>query len=215
MNRLLFVDIETVCAGDPIDPLTLIPPAQMKKPDTIAKWYEEEAPALAKELYRKRALDSMQGEIWCVGYASAGWDDWVIHNGNELDTLTAFDHTLKVMIGKYKQMPTWVGWNIKSFDLAWLWRKAIKYDLKTLKLAINRDRYKGNSIDLMEVWAADFREYRKQSDVAKFLGLPDLSNGIDGSKVYDLICDGKYEEVKNYCLGDVLTSKAIYEKIYS
>jgi predicted PolB exonuclease-like 3'-5' exonuclease len=119
------------------------------------------------------------------------------------------------MIGHYKQMPTWVGWNINSFDLVWLWRKAVKFNLKTLKIAINRDKYKVNSIDLMTVWAGDYRDYRKQSDVAKFLGLPDLSNGIDGSKVYDMICDGKIEEVKNYCLGDVLTSKAIYEKIYA
>ena len=119
------------------------------------------------------------------------------------------------VIGNWKQMPTWVGWNIKSFDLAWLWRKAIKYDLKTLKLAINRDRYKGNAIDLMEIWQTDYKNYTKMDDVAKFLGLPGKIGGIDGSKIYDMICDGKIEEVKQYCLNDVLMCKAIYNKIYS
>jgi predicted PolB exonuclease-like 3'-5' exonuclease len=185
----------------------------MKKQDTIDKWYAEEAPALAKELYRKRALDSMQGSIFCIGW-SFDCGEYIACNQDERDTLLEFESFVEGVMGDYKQIPTYVGWNIKSFDLSWLWRKAIKYDLKTLRQSINRDRYKGNAIDLMEVWAADFKDYRKQSDVAKFLGLPDLSNGIDGSKVYDMICDGKIEEVKNYCLGDVLTSKAIYEKIY-
>lgn len=214
MNRLLVIDLETIPAGDPIDPLTLSPPAQMKKQDTIEKWYAEEAPALAKEMYRKRALDSMQGEIFCIGYHREGNIRGVVCGENEYATLSEFDEYLKYVIGQYKEYPTWVGWNIKSFDLAWLWRKAIKYDLKILRQSINRDRYKGNAIDLMEVWAADFKDYRKQSDVAKFLGLPDLSNGIDGSKVYDMVLDGKVEEVKQYCLSDVLLSKAIYEKIY-
>ena len=74
MNRLLFIDIETIPAGEPVEPCTLPHPAQMKKEETIDKWYAEEAPALAKELYRKRALDSMQGEIFCIGYSWEGED---------------------------------------------------------------------------------------------------------------------------------------------
>lgn len=214
MNRLLFVDIESLPDGEPIDPLTLTPPAQMKKADTIAKWREEEAPALALELYRKRALDSMQGKIWCIAFS---WDgcERVLQNDNEYEMLKEFDDIIREKIGKWKVMPTWVGWNNSQFDMPWLWRASIKYGLKSIKIAINRDKHRGNIVDLMEIWSAQFRDYRKLTDVADYLGIPRDKNAPDGSKVYELICNGEGELVKKHCMEDVLMCKEIYAKIYA
>lgn len=213
MERLIFIDCETIPAGPPIDPSTLKPPGQMKKAETIAEWYKSEAPALAEEAWKKGALDSMRGEILCIGWACE-YEGWVINGSDEEATLQQFSAILDGIMGQYKQIPTFVGWNINAFDIPWLWRKAIKYDIKPLRQAFNRDRYKGNSIDLMNVWASDFKDYRKMSDVAAFLGIEDRSNGIDGSQVYDLYKEGRIEEIKTYCMGDVETVRDIYERIY-
>jgi len=213
MTKLLFLDIETIPAGEPIDPMGLKAPSQMKKAETIAEWYKNEAPALAEEAWRKGSLDSMRGEILCIGWAYDDKADVYCEN-DERGTLEMFAYLMMDVMGSYKQIPTFVGWNSNSFDIPWIWRKAIKYGLKPIKTAINRDRYKGNSIDLMNVWASDFKDYRKMSDVADFLGIEDRSNGIDGSQVYDLYKEGRIEEIKTYCMGDVLTVRDIYNKIY-
>ena len=195
----LFIDIETIPAGDPSDHGTL------KRGET-----EDEA-------YRKRALDSMKGEIICIGWAYGEDEPYAISSpkeNHEGELLGLFDSIIHSLRGSYKQSFEWVGWNIKSFDLTWIWRKAIQYNLKSLRQSIIRDRFKGNVIDLMEMWASDFRDMRKQSDVAKFLGIPDLSNGIDGSQVYDLYKAGKIKEIAEYCKGDVITTREIYKRIY-
>lgn len=213
MDRMIMLDIETIPAGPPIDPMSLKPPSQMKKAETKAEWYKNEAPAIAEEQWKRGALDSMKGEVLCIGYISDVYSD-VIHEATEELTMIQFHRVVADMMGQYRQTPTFVGWNINAFDIPWLWRKAIKYDIKSLRQAFNRDRYKGNSIDLMTVWASDFKDYCKMSDVAAFLGIEDRSNGIDGSQVYDLYKDGRIEEIKNYCMGDVETVRDIYRRIY-
>lgn len=212
MNKLLFLDIETVCAGDPIDPMSLTPPSIIKKEETKARWYQEEAPGCALELYKKRALDSMQGRILCIGLS---WDDeeLIIHSENELDMMIHLTTIITQLSGKWRTIPTFVGWNVLSFDLVWLWRKAVQYNLKPLRTSINRGP-KGNYIDLMRDWSGDYRDFRKLSDVAKFLSIEGKLDGIDGSMVYDLYLKGEIEKITEYCMSDVRTCREIYKRMY-
>lgn len=214
MERLIFLDLESLPAGSPIDPMSLKPPGQMKKAETIAEWYKNDAPALAEEQWRRGALDSMKGEILCIGWSCEDREG-VECGANELETMTLFESVVSDIMGRYKQIPTFVGWNIDAFDVPFLWRRAIRYGIKPLRDAFNRNRYKGNSIDLMTVWQADFKDYRKLSDVAAFLGIEDKSNGIDGSMVYDLYKEGRIEEIKEYCKADVQTVREIYDRIFN
>jgi predicted PolB exonuclease-like 3'-5' exonuclease len=209
-DMLIFLDIETLPDGPPIHPMDLKHPGQMKKAETIAEWYKNEAPAMVEEEWKKGALDSMRGRILCIGcVCDSEQEGFVICAEDEESTLRQFSAAMTGVLSL-----RFVGWNCNAFDIPWLWRKAIKYDIKPLRQAFNRDRFKGNSIDLMQVWASDFKDYRKQSDVAKFLGIEDRSNGIDGSQVYDLYKEGRIEEIKTYCMGDVLTVRDIYNRIY-
>lgn len=215
MIERIYLDCETIPSGDKINPATLKPPATMSKPETIAKWYAEQAPAVAEEMYRKRALDSMQGEILCIGYAIDDEEPAILMCSGEEALFTMFGRAMSAAIGQYNSPIQFVGWNIRTFDIIWLWRKAIKYNLPALKKIFNRDRYRGNIIDLMEVWSADNRDYRKMDDVAKFLGLPGKSEGMDGSKVYDLYIENKLNEIMDYCLNDVETARDIYRRIFN
>jgi DNA polymerase III epsilon subunit-like protein len=211
--KLCFLDLETIPAGEPIDPSTLQPPKSMSKQDTIDKWYKEEAPRIAEEKYRQRALDSMQGQILCIGFAVDEQDILYDFGNDESRLLKMFEEVVRHNAGIYGEPFAYVGWNIKSFDIPWLWRKAIQYDLKTLRRSINRDRYKGNVIDLMEVWGADFKDYNKLSDVAKFLGIPH-DDTVTGDMVYDLYLKGEAGLIVNHCIDDVKTVREIYRRIY-
>lgn len=213
MNKLIFLDIETMPTGIAADPATLKPPGNLKRPETIAEWYRSEAPAIAEKAYRDRALDSMQGEILCIGWSCENQGGVVLDITEEL-VIKKFSSIVEVLAGQWKVLPTYVGWNCAAFDLPWLWRKAIQYGVKPLRDSINRDRYRGNVIDLMLVWAADHRDFRKMADVAAFLGIEDCKGGLDGSMIYDLCLEGRYEEIKNYCARDVKTVQKIYEKIF-
>jgi predicted PolB exonuclease-like 3'-5' exonuclease len=205
-----YIDIETIPSGEPIDPRTLTPPSVMTKADTIEKWYVEKAPEIAKEKFKARALDSMQGEILCIGYAIDDGEPRCIRDGGEYDILA---HFYESVMDEYVGSHTFIGWNIGSFDIVWLWRKAVKYDLRGLRNLFNRDRYRGNCVDLMQIWASDYKNYNKMDDVAKFLGLPGKPEGMDGSKIYDLYLEGRMDDIVDYCLNDVSTVRDIYRRI--
>lgn len=208
-----YLDIETRPAGQHINPKELTPPANMSKQDTIDLWYQEKAPVIALEKYRNRALDSMEGEILCIGYAFED-EPQCVYGSTEETVLRVFGDELKRAGGEWKEQLTFVGWNITAFDIPWIWRKAIKYGLKDLRNAFNRDRYKGNHIDLMLTWATDFKDYNKMDNVAKFLGLPGKTGDITGATVYDAYLEGRIDDIRDYCKNDVLTIREIYHKLF-
>jgi uncharacterized protein YprB with RNaseH-like and TPR domain len=210
----IYLDIETIPAGEPIDPMTLTPPATMSKPETIAAWYKDKAVDMAAEKYRSRSLDSMQGQILCIGCAFNDEPVSVIMAGDELETLTQFQTFVNSIMGRWDEPVNFVGWNIRTFDVPYIWRKAIKYQLDYLKKAFNRDRGRGNIIDLMEVWGTDFRDMRKQGDVALFLGLQH-DDTVKGSQVYDLYLQDRLGEIADHCKSDVETVREIHRRIYA
>uniref|UniRef100_A0A6M3IU37 Putative DNA polymerase n=1 Tax=viral metagenome TaxID=1070528 RepID=A0A6M3IU37_9ZZZZ len=208
----IFLDIETIPFGDLVDPMTMTPPGNISKPETIAAWYKDKAIDIAAEKYRARALDSMQGNILCIGYAIGDEPSEIItteYLDSERDALSVFRDVVNGI-----EPITFIGWNIVAFDIPFIWRKAIKYGLIGLRNAFNRDRYKGNHLDLMLAWGADWKDFRKLDDVAQFLGLPGKLGGLTGATIYDAYLEGRMDEITAYCKNDVETVRAIYRKIF-
>jgi len=208
----IFIDLESIPAGDPIDPMTLTPPGNISKPETIAAWYKDKAIDIAVEKYRARALDSMQGDILCIGYAIGDEPAEIItteHLDSERDALSVFQDVVHGI-----ESITFIGWNIVAFDIPFIWRKAIKYGLTGLRNAFNRDRYKGNHLDLMLAWGADWKDFRKMEDVARFLEVPGECTKVTGATVYDAYLAGNMDGIVAHCRNDVETVRAIYRRIY-
>jgi uncharacterized protein YprB with RNaseH-like and TPR domain len=211
MNIKLFLDIETLPDGDPIDPLSLTPPGNMKKPETIAEWYKTEAVSIAVEKYRQRALNSMEGRIFCIGMAT---DSHVTaFTGDEREMLAMFQAAVQTLLGRYSEPIQFIGWNIREFDIPFIWRKAIKYQLTALKKAFNRDRYRGNILDLMTEWGSNNRDMVKMSSVASFLGI-ESDDKVKGGDVYDLYLKNDLEAIVGHCKADVELLRKIYNRIY-
>lgn len=204
-----YLDIETIPGPDKPDVSSIKVPANYKDEAKIKAYQEEHL----EEEYRRQSLDSMKGEILCIGYAFDEAPVEVICGNNEFQTLYSFQDVLKAAMGQYNDPVTFVGWGNRGFDMPFLWRKAVKYQLSPLKKAINRDKGRGNILDLIEVWAAEWKDYRKLDDVARFLGIPG-KEGMSGSQVYDYYLEGRIDEITLYCQRDVEIIREIYNRIY-
>lgn len=216
----IYIDIETIPVGDPIDPRTLTPPGNIKKVDTIETWYRDEAPRLANEQFRKRSLDSMAGAVLVVSWAIDNQEPQFIiaEETDDISDATPEEFLMANLEFSFQNSISgpviWVGHNAVGFDMLWLWRRAIKYDLPWLATNIKIDRYKGNVHDTMLIWGGGgFNNFSKLDDIAKFLGIEGKTEGVDGSKVYDLYLEGKIDEIAKYCSNDVRMVRDVYQQI--
>lgn len=201
----LFIDIETIPGPNILSFEEIKIPGNISKPETIAKYQQEHQ----LDQYKRQALDSMQGRIICIGYQ---YGDYPVDAGcnDEGVLMLHLEEMLKTAQGDYSDSITFVGWNITTFDIPWLWRKAIQYDLPALRRLIPH----GNSkliIDLMKIWSAEYKDYVSLADCAKFLGIE--HEGGNGSEIYDLWQAGDLDSIAEHCRRDVETTMKIYERI--
>jgi hypothetical protein len=207
----IFIDIETIPGETKPKAHEVSAPANYKDPEKIRAYQESNV----DDAYRKQSLDSMTGRIWCIGVAI---DDgpvtaWV--DNSERALLEHLSDYVKEADPAHKEI-TWVGHNAAGFDMKWIWRRAIKYDLPYLLFYIQNDRYRGNIKDTMLMWSCgDSRDYVSLDKLARFLGLGNKTSGMDGSKVYDLWMEDKQSECAEYCKQDVALTRAVYRKLIS
>ncbi|HLA29268.1 MAG TPA: ribonuclease H-like domain-containing protein [Syntrophales bacterium] len=202
----LFLDIESTPGPTRPLPEDIKAPGTMSKPETIRAYQE----ANVENEYQKQSLNSMKGEIFCVGLCLEGGEAQIIRGANERETMELLAGAFDKIAGAWHEPLHLVGWNIITFDMPWIWRKAIKYGLTGIRNAIPR----GNphlTTDLMKVWAADFKDYVSLASCADFLGVQ--HGGGNGSEIYQLWLMGDYEAIDNHCLRDIKTTMAIYEKM--
>lgn len=206
----IYVDIETICSPHKPSPDDIPPPGNYKDVAKIRAYQEDKV----DEMHRKQALNSMKGEILCIGWAANDEEPQVlIRDGekikDEKDLLGAFDMATAV----YGPI-VWVGHNIKTFDLQWLWRKSIKYECRALAQKIPRQRYSPDVRDTMEIWAGpDYRDMTSLADIAAFLGLDCKHDGMTGVDVYDAYLAGELDRIAEYCTQDVRLTRQIYKII--
>ncbi|WP_185982560.1 hypothetical protein [Aureimonas mangrovi] len=133
----IFFDIETLPTANP-DVIADIeasvrPPATMKKAETIARWEAEERPAAVAEAVAKTALDGGYGLVasiaWAIGGGPVvaatsagqhGYDEAV-----ERALIAGLFGELDRLREEFKVTPTLVGHCISSFDILFLWRRAL------------------------------------------------------------------------------------------
>lgn len=206
MSRYLIVDIETT-ASDEMPPLDSIKvPATHKKPESILAYQQEHQ----EEAWRKQALNSLEGRIICIGFCTLDSDVIVLSGYDEAANMRAFNDVIAGYMGVYNEPLVWTGWNIATFDLVWLWRKAIQYELPLRKFIPKDNRQL--TCDLMRVFAADFKDYVSLSTCASFLGIE--HDGGNGSEIHDLWQAGDLEGIENHCKRDLETTRSIHNKIF-
>jgi hypothetical protein len=209
----IYIDIETLPGLVRPSPEDIEPPKNFKDPAKIRAYQEEKV----EDAYRAQALDSMQGRILSIGWAIGDDPAQAMTVGldvieDEADLLRTFQELLLDHPIDLSRLD-WVGHNIRSFDLPWIWRKSLKYRLHPLARIIPRQKFDKRIQDTLELWAADFRDRVSMDDIANFLGISGKTEGVDGSKVFDLWQAGYLQIINDYCAQDVEVTRNVHRII--
>lgn len=204
---ICFLDIETR-SSDTMPPIESVKvPGNISKPETVSKYQQDNQ----VEYWKRQALDSMAGSIICIGYAFEDGPVTTFCHVDEPTTMYLFASFVDELQGAYTETISWAHWNGNSFDIPWLWRKAIQHNFPRLRNALQKDNRHFHA-DLMKVWAAEYKDYVSLANCAKFLGIE--HEGGSGSEIHDLWQAGDLSAIETHCKRDLETTRAIYKRIY-
>lgn len=153
-------------------------------------------------------------QIVCVGVLWLGADYEVKRLGIIGEDKTEADMLADLARFLEKQRPTLVTFNGRGFDMPVIATRCLAHGQSFAYYYRDRDvRYRFSPeghLDLMD-FISDFGAARRTSlnVVAKICGMPGKV-GVDGKDVGPLIHAGRFEEVRNYCLCDVLQTAGVF-----
>jgi hypothetical protein len=217
----LFLDIETIppANGGHFERIRagIRPPAQYKKPESIAEWMAENADRCANEELARLGLNGLYGEICVIGFAVGDGpvDTARTEDGHERGLIEfAFEAITALSVSDrsgYEHGLQVVGHNIE-FDIRFLFHRAVRHGIripKCIRPAFDPDKGRYNTFDTMKVWSG-YRDFVKLKDLAREL-LGDTCEDIDGSEVAGLWATNP-EKVVEHCRQDVERVRALYRK---
>jgi len=206
----LYLDIETIPSQQPwvreYVASMVTHPGQMKKPENIQKWVEEEKPSAVEEAMDKCSFDGAMNQIICIGYAVDDEPAQVLIG----DELTILKDLFSVAI-KCRHQAKYIGHNIVGFDLRVIKQRSIVLGYKP-PAAIPFDAKPWDNIrvfDTMTQW--DGQNKVRLDKLARAFGIKGKTT--DGSQVYQMWKDGKHQEIADYCKEDVELTRKVYKQM--
>lgn len=214
----LTIDIETIPTQDPeyFKGITVNCPANITKPESIAKWEVEKKPGLIDAAYRKTALDSTKGEICVIAWAVNDEEPRCVYRKlgeSEADLLTAFFDCMYPLFREgYYSNTLWIGHNLLAFDLPFIKHRAIINKVNTsIHIPYRAKPWADNIFDTKMVWKAASNASSSLDAICKAIGIP-VKEGMKGSEVWDYMKAGEVEKVADYCrLGDVVATRSLFK----
>lgn len=220
----LTIDIESIPSQKPglLEEIkkTIQPPGNITKPESIAKWIQENAAQAAEEKYRKTALDGTLGEIVCIGWkvddepADVLYVDKNLpHSRDERTLLDTFFNMVEArMLDGQSHYPPFqfVGHNILNFDLRFIYQRCVINKIEPF-FPMRQDSRGCNEFlfDTMISWAG-WGNRVKLSTICDVLGIPVKTGDITGANVWDAVQAGRISEVSEYCREDVNATYEVY-----
>lgn len=213
----IYLDIETLPSFNPQVRENLgkkiKPPATYKKPESIQQWMDENFAKETDEAHRKTSFDGALGHVCAIGYAidDATPNVFYAKPEKEEEILRDFFHCITIFCQSIRTKPTFVGHNLVNFDLNFLRKRAIVLDVKPSSYIPFKAKPWDDSIfDTMTQW--DAKNNISLDNLCKALGI-EGKDGIDGSMVYDMVLQGRLEEVAEYCKHDVEITRSVYRRM--
>lgn len=208
----LYLDIETIGTSDPavIERVTasIKPPANYKKPEAIEKWWAEDGGAAKQEAVARTAFDGTYGRIVCIGYAFDNGTVKTVCGVNESSLIQEFYS--EVSTHSEGRSMNVVGHNVVAFDLKFLWQRSVVNGIRP-PACLNFKVKPWDSADTMTMWNTEKRI--SLDNLCAALKIPTPKGEMGGSKVGQAFADGKYQEIADYCAGDVEAVRQCYRKM--
>lgn len=212
MNRV-YLDIETIPCQSPEYRIKarqgIKPPGNIKKPESIKAWLDENADAAAAEAVAKTSFDPAHGHICTIGFAIESDPPTALH----ADTVDEEKRIIETFLASLPKMGLcqFIGHNVAAFDLRFILNRAIVLGVK-LPSIFPRDikPWSDTVFDTMIAWAGT-RGTIGQDRLAEALGL-DGKGDFDGSMVAEAWAAGEHVKIAAYCKRDVTTVREIHRR---
>jgi DNA polymerase elongation subunit (family B) len=215
-DRFVYFDLETIPSQSPEYLERCLgkvkPPASIKKPESIDKWYAESAETAAREMFSKSSFDGGRGHICTIAWAKNDGEIKCFHASSleeEKPLLMAFFNDLD----KYHS-ETLVGHNIIGFDIGFLRKRAIALGVKlpgTHMMPRDPKPWDKKIHDTMVMWAGSGNRVALD-DLCDILGIKG-KDGFDGSMVADAWANGEHAKIAEYCRDDVMRVREIHNRM--
>ena len=211
----IYTDLETVGSEDP-DVIAEIAagitaPGNYKKPESIAEWEAANKPALVQDALRRTSFDGGLGKIICLGFAV---NDAVplTFVGDEKFIIESFYASLGQVEENAPKIL--VGHNLIGFDLRFLYHRSVVNGIKPpAYINFNARPWDKTVHDTMLMWHPE-RDRRVSLDrLCKILKVPSPKSEMDGSKVWEYYKEGRIEEIRSYCAGDIVSTRTCHRKM--
>jgi DNA polymerase elongation subunit (family B) len=216
---LIYCDIETLPTTDPeviADFESKVKaPATYKKPESIAQWMSENLQAETDAAHRKTALDGAFGRVFVIGYAIDDEPPKAVCEVFERDTLQKFADIINGMdCDKYTTQI--VGHNVSAFDLRFLVQRYMINRIRPpyiIQWAAQAKPWEGEKVyDTMVQWAGVGNRISLDKLCMAF-EIESPKSEITGANVYDYYLAGKTDEIIEYCLGDVIATRKVADRM--
>ncbi len=213
---MITIDIETCPACSFEEFKATNPTIKMPKNYKVGgSAYVTEHKKRMRDAWLGAALDSSRGRIAAIAWTcDEVTEPYALSGPGECELLASFFEAL-VVNGIDRSSP-WVTWYGEAFDLPWLRHRALVHRLPGLAQCIPIQRFQ--SEDVSRLWAGtDYRGKYRLADVARCLGIPskqELPDGADVAEhIMELFAAGEYARLGKYAVDDVVTTRAIYQRI--
>ena len=180
----------------------------------------------AEIAFGETALHGSLGKLLCIGLA-------IDNNGraekpcvcgqdkatkklhlDEAKTLTQFWNHLD-RINFDAEVDVLVGHNVLGFDLPFLYHRSMICGVKPSRELLNGKPWEIAVYDTMDKWQmGKFREFVGLEELALAFGLDCPKKGaVNGGNLLEAFANGRHEEIREYCLKDVLCTRELYYRM--
>lgn len=189
------------------------------KESMIEKWEFrfaiEKSQEVAEENWRKTSLDGSRGQICAFGIALNDLGTVVFYDDSDERSIIvdAFEYLSDNYDYGTNRIPKFIGHNVINFDLRFLFQRCVVHGIKPPPfIPFNPAPWADNVFDTSTKWAGHGNRI-SMNNLCAALDMEGKSEGLDGSKVWDYVKDGRIDEVAAYCKGDVDRTREIYKRM--
>lgn len=214
-NRFVYFDLETIPCQDP-DFLSVLErkvtaPKTIKKPESIAKWLDENRQSAAIEALSKTSFDGGRGHVCTIAWAKNDSPIAVRHAKTVADERAVIEDFFADLDPYHSE--TLVGHNITGFDLGFLRKRAIALGITMpTPQSMPRDPkpWDKTVFDTMSSWAGGTNRI-SMDELCNILGIQG-KDGFDGSQVAGAWAAGEHDKISEYCRDDVYRTREIHKR---
>lgn len=230
----IIIDLETAPSQQPgareLVRASIKPPAAMKLPATIAKWWAEEADAAVEDAYRRQSLDGgLAGEIISIAAVTGDGRQWVrcrAQGEDEAALLNEFiatveqwtrDDAARVLPDSPSAWPMDDHYLIAhnaAFDVPYLWRRCRVRGVPVPGWLPGPMARIGKDYGCTMLAWAGWGNRVSLDALTRALGVPSpKGDGMDGSQVFDAWLAGEHERIAEYNLNDAIATAAVWHRL--